>query len=306
MAAFPTAADHPQMSGGYIPRIYDKRLLIEFYKNTVFGAISNHDHEALVAKGGDTVRIRQQPDITGRDYTKGQNLQYDKLDPGFIDLEINKGKYIGYKINKVDEAQSDLEFVSLWTPHAAKELQILIDRDVLANVYADSHDSNQGATAGVDSGDIDLGVSGTPLQMTKTNILEIMADCATVLDEQDVPEEGRWIVLPSWARGLFMKGDLKDAGLAGDDVSIMRNGRVGTVANFTIYMSNNLAKTTDGSDTVFNSMFGTTAALTFATQIKENEILVDQVDFGKLVRTLQVYGYKVVKPEAMGHLYIKK
>lgn len=306
MAAFPTAASHPQMSGVYLPRLYAKRLLVEFYSVTVFGAIANTDYEGEIKSQGDTVRIRQQPDITIRDYTKGQILTYENPDPGSVDLEINKGKYWALRINKVDEVQSDIAFATKWASHAAENLKIKIDTDVLANVYADAHASNKGATAGLISGDINMGVSGTPLQLTKTNILEIIVDCGTVLNEQDVPQSGRWIVIPAWAEGLVKKGDLKDASLAGDGTSIMRNGRIGVINNFTLFSSNLLATTTDGSDTVFNSIFGTSESLTFASQMTESEVIPNPNDFGNLLRSLQVYGYKVVKAEAMGHLYVKK
>lgn len=306
MAAFPTAAGHPQMSGVYLPRLYAKRLLVEFYAVTVFAAIANTDYEGEIKNQGDTVRIRKQPDITIRDYTKGQILTYENPDPSSVDLEINKGKYWALRINKVDEVQSDIAFATKWASHAAEKLKIKIDTDVLANVYSDAHASNLGATAGKISGDINLGVSGTPLQLTKTNVLEIIVDCGTVLNEQDVPNEGRWAVIPAWAEGLVKKGDLKDASLAGDGTSIMRNGRIGVINNFTLYSSNNIATTTDGSDTVFNSIFGTSESLTFASQITESEVITNQNDFGSLLRSLQVYGYKVVKPEALGHLYVKK
>tara|TARA_Y100000310_G_C20698683_1_gene827691 strand:- start:2913 stop:3833 length:921 start_codon:yes stop_codon:yes gene_type:complete len=306
MAAFPTAASHPQMSGVYLPRLYAKRLLIEFYSVTVFAAIANTDYEGQIKSQGDTVRIRQQPDVTIRDYTKGAGLNYERPDPGSVDLEINKGKYWAFNINKVDEVQSDLAYATLWASHAAEKLKIAIDTDVLANVYADAHASNKGATAGAISGDINLGVTGTPLQITKTNVLEKIVDCGTVLSEQDVPEDGRWMVIPNWAAGLIKQSDLKDASLAGDGTSIMRNGRIGVIDSFTLFRSNLLATTTDGSDTVVNSIFGTSHSLTFASQMTESETLKDPNDFGNLLRGLQVYGYKTVKSEAMGHFYIKK
>ena len=78
------------------------------------------------------------------------------------------------------------------------------------------------------------------------------------------------------------------------------------IGNFTIYESNNLAKTVDGADTVFNAVFGHKDSLTFASQMTESDVIKNPFAFGTLYRSLHVFGYKVVKPEAMGHLYIKK
>jgi len=307
MANYPIAAEHPDLdTAAYIPILYAAKLLVEFYKATVFGVIANTDYEGMIKDMGSEVKIRLLPEIVINDYVKGQNLNYDNPEPSSISLLIDKGKYFALSINEVDRKQVDIEFVSQWARHGSSELKPKVDYDVLSNIYGDAHASNKGASAGVESGDINLGVSGTPLQATTSNILDIIVNCGVVLDEQNVPEEGRWMVLPAWACGLIKRSDLKDASLAGDGTSILRNGRVGMVDRFTIYMSNNIAKTTDGSDTVFNAIFGHKVGLTFASQIVKEETLKNPNDFGDLLRALHVYGYKVVKSKAIGHLYIKK
>ena len=48
----------------------------------------------------------------------------------------------------------------------------------------------------------------------------------------------------------------------------------------------------------FSEIFPT-SAITFASQIAKVESLPNPNDFGTLVRGLNVYGYKVVKPEAL-------
>jgi len=100
---------------------------------------------------------------------------------------------------------------------------------------------------------------------------------------------------------------LQDASLAGDGTSILRNGRIGSIDRFTIYMSNNLSKSTDGGAQVTNMIFGHMSGLTFASQLTKNEgPMRSEFTFGDKYRGLQVYGYKVVKKEAMGHFYAKK
>jgi hypothetical protein len=56
--AFPVAAGARDMSAStmkYIPTVYSGKYLVRFYKETVFGAISNHDHEQEIKNIGDTV-----------------------------------------------------------------------------------------------------------------------------------------------------------------------------------------------------------------------------------------------------------
>jgi hypothetical protein len=47
-------------------------------------------------------------------------------------------------------------------------------------------------------------------------------------------------------------------------------------------------------------------AVTWASQLAESGQSDNPKGFGTLVKGLQVYGHKVIKPEALGHLYIKK
>ena len=119
-----------------------------------------------------------------------------------------------------------------------------------------------------------------------------------------IPREER-TAAPTRA-SLIKLSDLKDASLAGDQTSILRNGRLGVIDTFTLYKSNLLATTTDGANTCTNMIFGINDAITFATQLTENESLKNPFGFGTLFRGLQVYGYKVVKAEAMGWLYAYK
>lgn len=252
---------------------------------------------------GDKVIIRTTPDITIRDYEKGQTLQVQRPEPTTVELDIDQGKYWNFVADDVDKFQSDYDFIEDWTRDASEQLQINIDTDILGAIYADAHASNSGLTAGAISGSINLGVSGTPFQLDKTNILEKIVDVGTVMDEQNVPKSDRFIVLPPWACALIRKSDLKDASLAGDETSIIRNGREGMINNMMIYNSNLLATTVDGSNTVTNIVAGQKSALTFASQLLENETLRAESTFGDLFRGLQVYGYKVIKPEAMVHLY---
>jgi hypothetical protein len=117
------------------------------------------------------------------------------------------------------------------------------------------------------------------------------------LDEQNVPESGRWIILPAAMVARLKKSDLKDASVTGDGTSPLRNGRVGNIDRFTVYSSNNLNVSTGR----FDIMAGTRDAISWAAQITKMETLRSQATFGDMVRGLNVYGYKVTKPEALVH-----
>jgi len=305
------AAGHPDYSSSnssnYIPEIWAGKLIEKFYKTTVFGAISNTNYQGVIKNQGDKVYIRQIGDVTISDYVKGQKLVYERIESTDVELAIDKAKYFAFTCDDVDAYQSDIKLMNEWSTDASEQMKIKIDSLVLQDMATSSslNAYNVGATAGKISGSFNIGASAAPVQLTKANVLEYIVDCGTVLDEQNVPETGRWMVIPSWVANLIKKSDLKDASLVGESPTIMRNGRLGIIDRFTLYLSNNVYSATD-TVTCYYVLFGTNHAITFASQITKMESLRAETTFGDLVRGLQVYGYQLVKPEAMGMLYCRK
>jgi len=300
--AYPVYSTTPVLSGTYVPEIFTGKLLVKFYKACVIAAISNTDYEGEIKAMGDTVHIRTIPDVSIRDYLKGQTLTYDWLTPDKVDLLINLGKYYGVNINDIDKLQSDIPFQEKWTEDAAEQMKIAIDTSILATAYVGAHAKNKGSNAGLVSSNIDLGSAGTPVTLTKANILDKIVEVGQVLTEQNVPSTDRWLVIPAWSKTRMLTSDLRNATIMGDGKSALRNGRIGEIDNFTIYESNSLPHATDGVE-CFHLMAGHRSALTFASQLTENEVIPNPNDFGKLMRGLQVYGWKCIKPEALVDIY---
>lgn len=291
-------------SGGYIPEIWTGKTLIKFYATTVFGTIANTDYEGEISKYGDTVHIRTIPDIVINDYEIGQKLTYENPQGGLVDLDIDQGKTWSFAVDDIEKLQSDIPYVEKWTDDAGQQLAISIDTSVLASVYSDADADNSGIAAGKKSSAYDLGVTGDPVLIDKTNILDWIVDMGSVLGEQNVPETQRWLVLPVLFCGLIKKSDLKDASLAGDGTSIMRNGRIGMIDRFMIYASNNIATLVSGTE--FAVIAGHPSAITFASQLTKNETLRNPDTFGDLARGLQVYGFKTVKGTSLVTSIAKK
>jgi len=303
MASLGVNAPYLQLAGVTSPTIWSGKLLVKFYAASVIPAISNTEYEGEISDYGDKVEIRTTPDITIRDYTKNLTLTNEARQPSLVELEINKGKYWSFITDDVDVKQANYDFVDDWTADAAEQMKITVDAEILAAINSDAHADNVGATAGAISGDIDLGATGAGIALSKTNILDYLVDTGTVLDEQNVPESDRFIVMPPKVCALVKKSDLRDASLSGDGSSILRNGRLGMIDRFTLYSSNLLERVLDGVVYETNMLFGHRSALTFAGQFVKNETLRAESTFGNINRGLKVYGYKVIKSEALGVLY---
>ena len=299
--SFPVAGGRPNYSGNFIPEIWSGKLIENFYDATVLAAISNTDYEGEIRNMGDTVNIRTQPNITIRDYVKGQNLVVENPDKPKLQLVIDKGEYFSCVEDDIDKVQTDVGLMDMWSKDASEQMKIKIDQRVLTDMLPDVGTLNRGATAGAKSASFDLGTAGAPLTVTKdgatstTSVIDLIVDMGTVLDEANCPESDRFLLIPAKMAGLIKKSELKDASLSGDSTTPLRNGRLGMVDRFTIYVSHNLNVTGGNTSLVAGHKMG----FTFASQMTEMETLRAQSTFGNIIRGLQVYGYKVVKPEAL-------
>jgi len=244
---------------------------------------------------GDLITIRTTPSIAIANYTKGQNLVYEQPTVPTVDLLIDQAKSFAIQCDDIDKFQSDYDFVNDWTNAAAENMKVAIDTDVLAYVSTAVALTNQGATAGAVSGSFNLGTALAPVQITAANVIDMIVDLGTVLDESNVPESGRWLVMPSWATGLIKKSAIRDASITGGDQSLYRNGRIGMVDRFEIYSSNSIVP----AGLNYDLIAGHKAGLTFASQLVKNESLPNPNSFGSLLRGLQVYGRQVVKGDAL-------
>jgi len=310
----------PSYSGAFIPTLWSGKLLAKFYQNTILSEICNTDYEGELQNQGDTVRIRTAPSISISDYTVGQTLTYEVPTPIFQDMQINKGKYFGVQVNDVLAYQSDMDLMNMFTEDAAKQLKIAIENEVFFNSFVtEGPDSaNEGGTAGEISAAYNLGTDTAPIdEATPDNVLDAILRMASVLDEQNVPEDGRWLVMSPFERHLLMQSDVAQANFMGDASSTIRTGKIGTLDRFSVYVSNLLPKgaaakalvaglsATSGGATLTNAkarrtmIAGTNHATSFAMTINKTEPLRNQTDFGDIVRGLAVYGRKVVKPEAL-------
>ena len=307
---YPVVPGHPDYTAAgaaFIPELWIGKLLEKLYLATVFGEISNTDYEGKIKSYGDTVIVRTTPDITINDYVIGQNLTYQRPESLPIEMKIDQGKYFAFTCDDVIAKQSDVKLMSDWSDDGGRKMAIAIDSNILTYAYPLSQATyNIGNAAGKQSGDILLGASGAPLQLTRTNILEVFIDCGLVLDEQEVPETGRWLVIPKWATAMLKKSDLKDASMTGAE-STLPNGRIGRIDRFTLYGSSNIPTAVDATGPkCWNAMFGHPMAISFASQLTKMETLRAESTFGDLVRSLNIFGRKVFHPEALGTLYCYK
>lgn len=308
----------PAYSGSFIPTLWSGKLNVKFYAASTFAAISNTNWQGEIANMGDKVIIQNIPTLTISDYTIGGGVNYEVPAPNTLELQIDRAKYFAFQVNDVLEMQSKPNLMSMFSDDAAEQMRVVMDSTCLYRTFNGAHASNQGATAGVKSGSINLGTDASPFQLTAATVLGKVLDMAAVLDEQNVPESDRFLVIDPATRTLLLQSNLAQAQFMGDATSPVRNGMIGRIDRFTVYVSNQLPRLAangtawisgDGSETSVSAttnankrraiIAGHKAGITFASQMTKSEQLRNPNDFGDFVRGLNVFGHKVVKPEAL-------
>ncbi len=305
----------PDYSGTYIPEIWSGKLIEKFYDASVIAATSNTDYEGEIYDYGDTVNIRQKPDVVINPYLVNQTLEFDRPSAGIVQLHIDQGFYFNTILDDVMEVQADINLMSMWSDDASEQMKIFIDTEVLLYQSLNAHANNQGVGAGRLSQNLDFGTNLIPVELAARNpsageqeVIDLLVAMGQALDEQNVPEGGRWIIIPAWMAAMIKRSELRDAALTGDDVSISRNGRLGMVDRFELFASNLLPQVvpTDALGDATAVMAGHKSGMTFASQMSRMETLRGESTFGTIMRGLQVYGREVVKPESIVVSYVRK
>ena len=314
MSYFPVAPGTRGIGeSGYIPQMYSSKVLANLWGKLCVPEITNTDYEAQIKGMGDSVVIRGLPAISiHRNLADGVNLPFETPQVDSQILPIDQALDWAFKTGKVQMKQTDIKnYTDLWMGEATKALKKDLETLVLAYMVTQPAAANSGASSGAVSGDIELGTSGgTAVSISKTDVIERLADMAQVLDEQNVSPDGRFVVVPPWFVNRTVISDVGDAAKMGDGSSIVRaqNGRLGSLCGFTLYVSNYLPTTTDSvAATCTYIPFGHKMATTFAAQITSSEVVSDPYSNGtNLYKGRFVYGRKVVKPEALGVMVAKK
>ena len=291
----------------FVPEIFSKKIQNFFRKSSVIEAITNTDYAGEISAFGDTVNIIKEPVITVAAYTRAASTSKQFLTDQELTLVIDKANSFKFIVDDIEERLSHINFASVGASSAAYTLKDTMDSEVLSTMFAGvstsspdhrlGGDGNGSAIASFSANDpLDMGnVSG------ELSPLKIMARMARLLDDSQVPEEGRWFVAkPEFYEELadtdskLMSSDFNqgDGGV--------RNGLVasGQIRGFSMYKSSNVPATT-GSTATGQCLGGHISSTATAQSILNIETLRDTDTFGDIVRGLHVYGRQVLRDDAI-------
>lgn len=273
----------------FIPEVWAARLLENLRKAQVFtqAGIVNRDYEGDIANMGDTVRIQAIGAITIGDYVKNADISApETLTDAETTLLIDQGKFFNFAVDDVDKRQISVNLIDGAMREAAYGLRDVSDKFV-AGLYTEA-----GSTVGTSAAPkTNLG--------TATNAYVHLVALAVELDQQDIPTDGRWVVVPPWFHGKLLQDDRFVKSGVDSAAGTLANGEVGQAAGFRILKSNNVSN----NATTWRIPAGTDAAISFAEQINKVEAFRPERRFADAVKGLNLYGAKVIRPAALSVLY---
>ncbi len=267
------------------PEVWSAELLVALQKSLVYAAtgVVNRDYEGDISQYGDTVHIVNLSDPTIGTYTAHTDITIEDVDDAEQLLTITQSPYFAFEVDDIEKRQARGNVMSAQAQRAAYLLRDKADQYV-AGLMATS----------VDAGNL---IAEQTLA-TAAAAYETLVDLGTLLDESNVPTEGRFAVITPKFHGLLLKDQRFVA--AGDAAGavVRANGVVGEAAGFSIRKSNN-APDGPGAGAGKLVIAGSQMATTYAEQINSVEAFRMEKRFADGVKGLHLYGGKVVRPTAL-------
>lgn len=296
-----------QTNSFFLPSVYSKKVLNFFRKASVAEAITNTDYAGEITAYGDSVRIIKEPTIDVYQYERGQDVTQTKLTDQETSLVVDTANAFKFKVDDIESAMSHVNFKEVASSSAAYALRDAFDAGVIAKIQAGLSASGPdhiiGADAAVGTGGLGETTASIDLGIGEVDPLDLLARFARLLDAQNVPEEGRWVVAsPDFYEQLSQSSSkLLSVDYNAGQGSI-RNGLVssGKLRGFSMYKSNNIPATSTATGFL---TAGHISSVATAQTITSTEVIRDPNSFGDIVRGLHVYGAKVLRPEALVGAY---
>ena len=272
-----------------IPTFWSATLLEDLKKELVFGSLTNSQYIGQV-KYGQTLKIFSVSDVRITDYTPlngfGTNWEPDRAyAKEAATLTIDNAKAFQFFIEDLEDRAVLVDLMSSIMSETTYGLRDTVDQ-YIAGLFEAEATPYATDTTGEVAQTLD----------SVEDFYELLVDVDTLMNKNNVPQSGRWIVVPPELRALLLKDDRFIANASSSQAYMsLINGEVGQAAGFTVKMSNNVPQPTGLSGSL-RFYAGTNDALAFAYDVEKIETYRPENRFADAVKGLFVYGGKVIRP----------
>ena len=279
----------------FVPEIWSARLQRHIDANRAYGDYVNDNWEGEIRDKGDTVRIQKagRPEI--RNYDKYRTSEPEQPRGTTQSLTIDRDKTFYFSLDDLDRIQVNARLMDEYTRGAGIEMAKTVDGDISARMVLGA-----GVALGADNDPVTVRAGGDFV-----SFYDFIVGAAEQLDENDAPEESRWIVIPPSLVAMARRDDHFIP--AGDQRQV--TGVIGEVAGFEIRKTTRVPRSAgSGGSPVANRkvIFGCgNYATTFANQLVAVE--AERLQGGRFEDALKgrnAFGAKVIEPVTLGCAHV--
>lgn len=288
----------------FIPEVWSARLLQSLRAALVYAGptVVNRDYEGEVRNAGDTVRITSISRPTIGDYIPNvTQISPENLSDSQRTIVVDQAKYYAFEVDDVDARQALGNVMTTGMDEAAYAMGDIMDRHVSSH-YTQAAPANAITMAGdpvqlAAKGELNAGGDAR----VSFTLYEVLVAAGVRLDRQNVPSNGRWVVVPPWARGTMQLDDRFSFVDHAGQSETLYNGTIARAAGFNIMLSNNAPSPEAGASVL---LFGRPGAISHIEQLNKTEAYRPESAFSDAVKGLALYGSKVLLPEGLGYALV--
>lgn len=292
----------------FIPEIWSDEIIAGYKKNLVLANLINKMNHS--GKKGDTIHIPKPS--RGSASAKAANTEVTLIAATESEVQVAINKHFEYSrlIEDIVDVQAQPSLRSFYTEDAGYALATQLDSDIglLAKTFGDDNGSGSDFVHS-NSFYIDAANGLAAYAVDTVAATDLFTDLAfreavQQLDDNDVPMDGRFLVIPPSVRTTIMGIDRYQSSDFVDNKGVV-NGQIGSLYGVDIYVSNNLPVVETAGDNsasavdTIGAIMAQKDAMVLAEQIGvRTQTQYKQEYLGDLMTADTLYGVKTVRPES--------
>lgn len=261
----------------FIPQIWSARLLRHLDNALIARNFFNQDYEGEIRDMGDTVRINQIGDVSIFDYVRNEDMTPpETLSTAAQDLVIDKANAFNFQIDDIDRVQMRTDLMDSAMQRSGYKMADKEDTFLFNKLATDTATANKIASTAITSGE---------------DAYLLVVQLRTIMAKNNVPSEGRKLAVPPEFVAKILQDDRFVNTGSPQAETRLTSGFITRALGFDIYEVNTLP--------VGKIIAGHSLAATYANQIVKTEAFRMEKRFADGLKGLNVYGAKVLVPNAL-------
>lgn len=283
------------------PVIWSAQTLTALRAATVYGnpGVVNRDFQGEITQAGDRVAVTGIVDPTIFDITPNSDIPApETLTDSEAELVIDQNKGFNFQVDDLDQMQvrGGRGLILKSAQNAGQALSLAADQVIATKMVAAVPGGNTIGSSGTPL-TVDAPLPGAAVTAGATYAYNVLARLAVKLEKANVPDQGRWVVVPPFFAAALA---LDPRFTASDSSGLRTSGFQGTAAGFRVYTTS-AVPVTSGK---YKVLAGSPIATSYAEQLVQVKFYEPERRFANAAKGQHVYGAKVFYPNALAMAWV--